>query len=74
LLIPFGYVVLLLCTLCLNDPIRGHIAGNMEGNGMVDLVNKAEVFLSRMKTVDSDSFVDRFGTTVDTVRATLVCA
>lgn len=40
---------------------------------MVDLVNKAEVFLSRMKVVDADSFVDRFSTTIDAVKGTLVC-
>ena len=73
LLIPFGYVVLLLCTLCLDESIRRHVAGSMEGTGMVNLVNKAEVFLSRMKAVDSDSFVDRFSTTIDAVKENLVC-
>ncbi len=40
---------------------------------MADLVKKAEIFLSRMKVVDADSFVDRFSTTIDTVKGTLVC-
>ena len=40
---------------------------------MIELVSKAEVFLSRMRVVDADSFVDRFSTTIDTVKDTLVC-
>ena len=46
----------------------------MEETGMLLLASKAEVFLSRMKVIDSDSFVDRFSTAIDTVKGSLVCA
>lgn len=71
LLETYLWTVLLLCTICLDGPLRNHVSASLGKSGMADLVSKAEKFLLLMKTEDA-GFFERFSTTVETVRETLV--
>jgi hypothetical protein len=46
----------------------------MKKRNIMDIVTQADAFLLRMKEVDIDSFVDRFGATVGTVKESLACS
>ena len=68
LLIPFGYVSLLLCTLCLDDSVRAHVASTLKEEGLKELVMRASTFLDQMKSVDADGFVERFMTSIEAMK------
>ena len=68
LLIPFGYVSLLLCTLCLDDSVRAQVAMILKEEGLKQLVMRAGTFLDQMKTVDADGFVERFMTSIEAMK------
>ena len=68
LLIPFGYVSLLLCTLCLDGSVRAYVASTLKEEGLKELVMRASTFLDQMKSVDADGFVDRFMTSIEAMK------
>ena len=68
LLIPFGYVSLLLCTLCLDDSVRAYVATVVKEEGLKELVTRAGTFLDQMKSVDADGFVERFMTSTEAMK------
>ena len=68
LLIPFGYVSLLLCTLCLDVSVRAHVATTLKEEGLKELVTRAGTFLDQMKSVGADGFVERFMTSIEAMK------
>jgi hypothetical protein len=73
MLVPFGYISLLLCTLSLNDDIRHHISVTI-GRSFLDVVERAAIFLERMRSINPDAtfverFVERFLVTIESVKA-----
>ena len=68
MLIPFGYLSLLLCTLCLDESVRAHAATILKENGLKELVIRAGTFLDQMKSVDTDAFVERFAASIEAVK------
>ncbi|ETN40620.1 uncharacterized protein HMPREF1541_04897 [Cyphellophora europaea CBS 101466] len=73
ILIPFGYISLLLCTLSLNANIRQHISATI-GRSFEDVMERAATFLERMRSINPDAafverFVERFNLTIESVKS-----
>ncbi|RMZ89919.1 hypothetical protein DV736_g2842, partial [Chaetothyriales sp. CBS 134916] len=67
--VPFGYLCLLLCALCLNSSNREHISSAIKGDGLNPLWLEAETCLHHMKIIDNDGFTDRFNAMLDRVKS-----
>ena len=52
-LVAFGYMSMLLCTLCLEDSIYRHVAQSVHGKDVTLLCVEAEEFLDKLETVAS---------------------
>jgi hypothetical protein len=53
-LIPLGYISMLLCTLCLNQRACGQIAQSTKGAGLEQLFSAVETFLIPLRQVEMD--------------------
>ena len=51
-LVPFGYLSMLLCALCLDDSARRIISQQVVGQGLKQLCEKAEMFFRHLQTVE----------------------
>ena len=64
ILVAFGYISALLCTLCLDLDASKHIAQHIKGEGLSQLFAAADTFLEHMKTIEAglenDGFTARF--------------
>ncbi|RMZ83717.1 hypothetical protein DV738_g887, partial [Chaetothyriales sp. CBS 135597] len=67
--VPFGYLCLLLCALCLDSSNREHISFTIKGDGLNRLWLEAEKCLHHMRIIDNDGFTDRFNAMMDRVKA-----
>lgn len=77
ILVAFGYISALLCTLCMNPDARRRISKYIKGEGLTQLFVAADTFLRHLKTVEEDigdeevsstSFSARFTTVLETVK------
>ncbi|KAK6373811.1 hypothetical protein LTS17_007780 [Exophiala oligosperma] len=77
ILVAFGYISALLCTLCLNADARRRISDNIRGDGLSRLFEAAGIFLQHLRTVEealggaegaASGFTARFTTVLDTLR------
>lgn len=75
-LVAFGYLSMLLCTLCLDASIRDHVAANIKGHQLDELFAASETFMSHIRAVETipeeggsaSTFTSRFSTILETVR------
>ena len=76
ILVAFGYISALLCTLCLNPTAYKRISQSINGEGLSQLFGAADTFLNHLQTVEaaleeggsSAGFTARFTTVLDTVK------
>ncbi|EXJ63044.1 hypothetical protein A1O7_03489 [Cladophialophora yegresii CBS 114405] len=77
ILVAFGYISALLCTLCLNRAARRRISKHIKGEGLSQLFGAADTFLQHLQTVEaaledgegsSVGFTARFTTVLETVK------
>jgi len=69
-LVAFGYLSMLLCTVCLEKPAREYARGKLPGGSLTQLKGAAQMFVAHLQTVealsaDSEStkaFTTHFGT------------
>ncbi|RMD43122.1 hypothetical protein DV735_g2053, partial [Chaetothyriales sp. CBS 134920] len=66
--VPFGYLCLLLCALCLESSNREQISSTIKGDGLNSLWLEAEKCLRHMKIIDNDGFTDRFNAMLSQVK------
>ncbi|EXJ80261.1 hypothetical protein A1O1_08403 [Capronia coronata CBS 617.96] len=52
-LVAFGYISALLCTLCLNAQARKQISESIKGEGLAELFGQADTFLNHLQTVEA---------------------
>jgi hypothetical protein len=52
-LVAFGYISALLCTLCLNLQARERISKSIKGEGLTELFGQADTFLNHLQTVEA---------------------
>ncbi|EXJ86463.1 hypothetical protein A1O3_03414 [Capronia epimyces CBS 606.96] len=52
-LVAFGYISALLCTLCLNAHARKRISDSIVGEGLAELFGQAATFLNHLQTVEA---------------------
>src|SRR5438046_2467471 len=75
-LVTFGYLSMLICTLCLDDDIRSKVRRGMKGRSLYPLILTVEEFLHHFRTVEqvmvedeaSNNFTERFGQIVNQLR------
>src|ERR1700733_3458962 len=68
-LVTFGYLSMLICTLCLDDEIRNAVRGSMKSRSLHPLTIAVEEFLNHFRIVEqvtaedeaSSNFTERFG-------------
>ncbi|EXJ75647.1 uncharacterized protein A1O5_00154 [Cladophialophora psammophila CBS 110553] len=77
ILVAFGYISALLCTLCLNPTASHRIAQSTNGKGLSPLFGAADTFLDHLQTVEAalgkedcspTGFTERFTTVLETVK------
>ena len=75
-LVTFGYLSMLVCTLCLDDDIRKCVRASMKSRSLHPLIVTVEEFLNHFRTVEqvmveeeaSNNFTERFGGIVKELR------
>jgi superfamily II helicase len=75
-LVTFGYLSMLICTLCLNGNIRNNVRASMKSRSLHSLIVTVEEFLNHFRTVEqvmveeetSNNFTERFGGLVKELR------
>ena len=80
IMVAFGYLSALLCTLCLNPVARERITKSIKGEGLSQLFVAADTFLQHLRTVEaafseegsSTAFTARFTTVFEAVKASNV--
>ncbi|OAL26022.1 hypothetical protein AYO20_10291 [Fonsecaea nubica] len=77
ILVAFGYISALLCTLCLNPTACKRISQSIKGKGLSALFAAADTFLDHLQTVEaalgeegssSTGFTERFRVVLETVK------
>ncbi|KIV85560.1 hypothetical protein PV11_01242 [Exophiala sideris] len=77
ILVAFGYISALLCTLCLNTGACKHISDHIRGKGLSQLFNAADTFLDHLRTVEealgndggsASGFTARFSAVLDALK------
>ncbi|KAJ9611953.1 hypothetical protein H2200_003548 [Cladophialophora chaetospira] len=77
ILVAFGYISALLCTLCMNHVARKRISKHIKGDGLTQLFIAADTFLQHLRTVEaalgdeegsSTAFTARFTAVLETVK------
>ncbi|KAK4945118.1 hypothetical protein LTR10_015544 [Elasticomyces elasticus] len=77
ILVAFGYISALLCTLCLNTGAWKHISDHIRGKGLSQLFNAADTFLDHLRTVEealgndggsASGFTARFSAVLDALK------
>lgn len=77
ILVAFGYISALLCTLCLNPSARERISEQIRGKGLSQLFGAADTFLDHLHTVEealgeeggsSTGFTARFTAVLESVK------
>ena len=77
ILVAFGYISALLCTLCLSPLARDRISRNIKGDGLSQLLEAATTFLDHLQTVEEalesdgaspSGFTTRFRVVLDAVK------
>ncbi|KIX91977.1 uncharacterized protein Z520_12304 [Fonsecaea multimorphosa CBS 102226] len=77
ILVAFGYISALLCTLCLDPTARERISQSLKGKGLSPLFAAADTFLDHLQTVEaalgeeggsSTGFTERFAAVLETVK------
>ncbi|KAI1627067.1 hypothetical protein EDD37DRAFT_248671 [Exophiala viscosa] len=77
ILVAFGYISALLCTLCLNTRACKHISDHIRGDGLSQLFSAANTFLDHLRTVEealgddggsSSGFTARFSAVLDALK------
>lgn len=77
ILVAFGYISALLCTVCLNPTACQRISQSTKGRGLSQLFGAADTFLNHLQTVEatleddggsSTSFTARFSSVLETVK------
>ncbi|KAK7902968.1 hypothetical protein LTR67_002614 [Exophiala xenobiotica] len=81
ILVAFGYISALLCTLCLNADARKRISDTIRGEGLSQLFEATGIFLDHLQTVEkalgdeggaSSGFTGRFTMVLDALREEIV--
>ncbi|EHY57515.1 hypothetical protein HRR83_002992 [Exophiala dermatitidis] len=76
-LVAFGYIAALLCTLCLNTKARQRISQTITGKGLSELFTQADTFLQHLQTVEAalakdggspSGFTNRFTMVLETIK------
>lgn len=75
-LVTFGYLSMLICTLCLDEDIRNYVRMGMKSRSLHPLLVTVEEFLNHFRTVEqvmveeeaSNNFTERFGGIVKELR------
>jgi len=75
-LVTFGYLSMLICTLCLDDKIRSAVRGSMKSRSLHPLTVAVEEFLNHFRIVEqvtaedeaSSNFTERFGDVLDKLK------
>jgi hypothetical protein len=77
ILVAFGYISALLCTLCLNPTAYRRVSEYIKGEGLSQLFGAADTFLQHLQTVEaaledgegsSVGFTARFTTVLEAVK------
>jgi hypothetical protein len=77
LLVPFGFISMLLCTLCLSPQAYARVGQRLRGHGLDELLLTVETFLNHLKFIETGTngdeassieFYDRFKTVFEAVK------